>query len=71
MTKKKKKRKARDSKQLLENSISKLNWKENARDYYRVAFFGESTCNGLAQMCLDPSSCSPLQQAQTDSLEWR
>lgn len=66
-----KKKKARDSKLLLENSISKLEWKENARNYYRASFFGESTCNGLAQMCLDPSSCSPVQQAQTDSLEWR
>lgn len=67
----KKKKKGRVGKQLLENSISKLKWKENARDYYRAAFFGESTCSGLAQMRLDPSSCSPVQQAQTDSLEWR
>lgn len=45
--------------------------KENARNYHRAAFFGESTCSGLVQMCPDPSSCSPVQQAQTDSLEWK
>lgn len=49
----------------------KMERKENARNYHRAAFFGESTCSGLAQMCPDPSSCSPVQQAQTDSLEWR